>query len=141
MGVIRNPLKPRLNGPLARKLRQELGLTLDELADKAGVSRSTVSDLENSKDSVGFRSRKKLEICLSDLKGKPIDLEIREEEAAPDSAKPPADVDLNWWIEDEPEEKLWLRLHKAVAQERQREAIQLVVVLVRRVSEGRRSSK
>ncbi len=40
-------------GKRVRRLRTDLGLTQDELAQKAGISKSFLSDLENGKRSIG----------------------------------------------------------------------------------------
>jgi transcriptional regulator with XRE-family HTH domain len=44
---------PTTVGERVRRLRIELGLTQDELAQKAGISKSFLSDLENGKRSIG----------------------------------------------------------------------------------------
>jgi transcriptional regulator with XRE-family HTH domain len=44
---------PSTVGERIRKRRTELGLTQDELAQKAGISKSFLSDVENGKRSIG----------------------------------------------------------------------------------------
>ena len=56
--------KSRTSGEVLWCYRDNAGLTLDELAEKSGIAKSHLSEMENNKRPIGLRTAKKLAEAL-----------------------------------------------------------------------------